>query len=212
MIAWLSGHCRQVGSDHVVLDVSGVGYEVFVTASDLASIVQGIPLAVSVHTVVREDALLLYGFVEVASRDLFRLLISVSGVGPKGALALLSTLSPSAIARTIHDGKPGPLTKAKGIGKRTAELLIVKLRDRLPAELLIDMPEPMVAEPKSSSRTPIAQDAISALVNLGYRVQQAETTIDTVLAGDDAPSGDLGALITSGLAALRTDGRGRHGG
>jgi len=209
MIAWLSGTCHRIGDAHVVVDVSGVGYEVFVTARDLATLQNGAPLALCIHTVVREDALLLYGFIELACRDLFRLLTSVSGVGPKGALALLSELSPAEIAHTIHAGEPGPLTKAKGIGKRTSELLIVRLRDRLPAELLAESIEAPALPRPANRRTPIATDAISALVHLGFRASLAESTIDTLCeaaAAADAPIGDLGALITSALAALRNDG------
>lgn len=205
MIGWLSGVCRQIADDHVVLDVSGVGYEVFVAARDLETLTLGESLALSVHTVVREDALLLYGFVELASRDLFRLLTSVSGVGPKGALALLSALSPAEIAHTIHAGKPGPLTQAKGIGKRTSELLIVRLRDRLPLALLAEIPADQPAPVAASVRSPMADDAISALVHLGFRAQQATSTVDTLLQSAEPTIGDLGDLITAALAALRND-------
>lgn len=205
MIAWLSGVCHHVGTDHIVLDVAGVGYEVYITAHDLDALVLGAPTALSIHTVVREDALLLYGFVELAARDLFRLLISVSGVGPKGALALLSTLSPAEIAQTIHAGEPGPLTRAKGIGKRTSELLIVRLRDRLPVELLAEPTTPQTTLPAPSGRLPMAEDAISALVHLGYRLPIAQATIDALLEQPEPPTADLGTLITAGLAALRTD-------
>ncbi len=208
MIAWLSGVCHRIASDHIVLDVSGVGYEVFVTERDLETLKNGAVLALSIHTVVREDALLLYGFVELAARDLFRLLTSVSGVGPKGALALLSCLSPAEIAHTIHAGQPGPLTNAKGIGKRTSELLIVRLRDRLPVELLAELPEEQTSPTPRSLRPPIADDAISALIHLGYKSPIAASTIDALLEGPEAATraGDLGALITAALAALRIDG------
>ncbi len=204
MIAWLHGTCRDVAEDHVVLDVRGVGYEVFLAGRDLARVDVGSELSVHIHTAVREDAFLLYGFLERASRDLFRLLTSVSGVGPKGGLALLGTLEPAEVAQAIHDGQPAPLTRAKGIGKRTAELLIVRLRDRLPTALLGGALPPDATPVATGPRSLGAADAVSALTHLGYRQQTAEQTVDQLVA-EGAATDDLGALITSALAALRKD-------
>ncbi len=136
MIAWLRGRCQSVAVDHVVLDVAGVGYLVQASARDSATWAVGDEIEVLVHTVVREDAILLYGFGNVAARDLFTALVSVSGVGPKGALALLSELTPREIAMAIHNEQMSELVRAKGIGKRTAELIVVRLRERLPVDLL----------------------------------------------------------------------------
>ena len=201
MIAWLRGQVEWVDETGVVLNVGGVGYDVQVTQRDAAEMVQGETLNVWIHTVVREDALALFGFLERGSRDLFRLLTSVSGVGPRGAQSLLSALTPVEIARSIHDGKPGTLTQAKGVGKRTAEMLVVKLRDRLPPELLVDAPAPAPVSPASGD----AADAISALVNLGYRQAAAQQVIGDLIA--EQPQLKLQELITRGLGAIRADKR-----
>lgn len=200
MIAWLSGICRAVSDDHVVLDVHGVGYMVSMPAADLAALAVGEPTEIMVHTIVREDAIALFGFRTRAGREMFRSILSVSGVGPRGALALLSTLNPSEIARAIHDDEPKALTRAKGIGKRTAELIVVRLRERLPLDLLheaIDASQTSGSLPK----TPQVEQARAALISLGYRPHTAEAALADAAA--DVPSGDLDALLRSALRLLR---------
>lgn len=203
MIAYLKGRCQALGPDHAVIDVGGVGYLVFMAARDTAAFAPGGEIEVMVHTVVREDALQLYGFRTIAARELFLALVSVPGVGPKGALALLSELSPREIALAIHHDRARELTKARGIGKRTAELLVVRLRDRLPVELLVD------GEATDGERVPSAAaspsdavaDACSALVNLGYKPLEARQALEQVQA--DGASDDFAALLRSSLALLR---------
>ncbi len=202
MIAWLSGSILSVAADHVVIDVAGVGYRVQVSARDAATWSVGDAVEVLVHTVVREDALLLFGFRTPAAKDLFTSLVSVPGVGPKGALALLSELTPREIALAIHNEQTRELTRAKGIGKRTAEVLVVRLRERLPVELLagdaIDSDSPSAP---SATTTPAVRDAVSALVNLGYRPNRAREAIDQAVAA--GASDELAALVRSALALLR---------
>ena len=205
MIAYLRGICQSVAADHMVVDVHGVGYHVNMAAREIAEHTAGHDVEVVIHTVVREDALELYGFQTFAGRDLFRNLVSVSGVGPKGALALLSVLSSTEIARAIRSQDIATLTTAKGIGKRTAELLIVRLRDRLPAELLTDEHDPggseALAGGDGGKGSDAVQDTLSALVNLGYRAHLARQAIDSVL--DDGASDDFASLLRSSLALLR---------
>ncbi len=200
MIAWLSGICRSIEDDHAVIDVGGVGYHVAMPGGDLGGLVVGEPVELLVHTVVREDAISLYGFRTRAGREMFRTILSISGVGPRGAMALLSTLTPAEIARAIHDDQPKPLTRAKGIGKRTAELIVVRLRERIPADLLheaIDS-QPSVPAPEESAQL---RQARSALGSLGYRATAADAALAQAAA--DVGSGDLDALIRSALRHLR---------
>jgi Holliday junction DNA helicase RuvA len=204
VIAYLRGICQSVSTDHIVLDVHGVGYHIHMAARETTQHTVGSDVEVVIHTVVREDAFELYGFQSLGGRDLFRNLVSVSGVGPKGALALLSVLSSSEIARAIRGQDISTLTRAKGIGKRTAELLIVRLRDRLPAELLTDGQEPGSREPLEGDGDDApdgVRDTLSALVNLGYRANIAQQAINSVLV--DGASDDFASLLRSSLALLR---------
>ena len=198
MIAWLGGRCRSIGEDHVVVDVGGVGYLVHVPARETENVDIGEPVELQIHTVVREDSFSLYGFQTQAGREMFKTILSISGVGPKGALSLLSAMSPAEIARAIHDDKPRPLTAAKGIGKRTAELIVVRLRERLPAELLHDAMDH--APDTSATWTRAMSDAKSALVNLGFRATAADQAVLEASAG---ASDDFERLLRLALNLLR---------
>ena len=200
MIAWLRGTCRFIEEDHAVLDVGGVGYHVAMTQRDLQDLGVGEVVELLVHTVVREDALNLYGFRTRAGREMFRTILSISGVGPRGAMSLLSTLSPAEIARAIHDDQPKPLTRAKGIGKRTAELIVVRLRERIPVELLNEAIE-LPAEPAPLEDSPQIRKARAALASLGYRPSAADAALARAV--EDVGSGDLDALLRSALRLLR---------
>lgn len=200
MIAWLRGKCQFKSADHIVVDVAGVGYQVQVSSRDAALWLVGETIEVLVHTVVREDAISLYGFATAAARELFVNLVSVPGVGPKGALALLSELAPRDVAMAIHNEHLRELTRAKGIGQRTAEVIVVRLRERLPPELLVGGSSAGV-EGVSQATTAAQKDALSALVNLGYRAATAAEAIDAALA--DGASDELSALVRSALALLR---------
>ena len=200
MIAWLRGRCQSITADHVVVDVAGVGYLVQVSSRDAETWRLGEPLEMLVHTVVREDAISLYGFATAAARELFVSLVSVPGVGPKGALALLSELAPRDIAMAIHNEQLRELTRAKGIGKRTAEVIVVRLRERLPPELLVGGSSAGLEEVPAATSAG-QRDALSALVNLGYRAASATEAIEAALAG--GASDELSALVRSALALLR---------
>ena len=202
MIGYLRGTCQHVGDDHVVLDVAGVGYEVFVTERLRSTAAPGAALEVRVHTEVREDAIILFGFEHAAEKTLFRLLLSVSGVGPRGALALLGALPPGELAVAVRDGKVAALTKAKGIGKKTAETIIIKLRDRLPADLLWTSGS-ATAGP-SVPLPPGTRDVLSALQNLGYRPALAELALAE--AHNAHPDAAFDSLLRAALALLRRPG------
>lgn len=203
MIAWLRGVVRDRGEESVVLDVHGVGWLVTVSRADAAALPDGEPAELLIHMVVREDAMQLYGFRTAAARELFVALTSVPGVGPKGAMALLGDSAPELVARAIHDEDVRTLTKAKGVGKRTAELIVVKLRERLPTSLL-DAPS-SAAAPATGPAQRVQADVESALVHLGYRPADARAAVTAVLADGVDPSVDFDRLLRSALALLRRD-------
>ncbi len=204
MIAWLKGVVRAHEEDRVVLDVHGVGWAVTVSAADRDALAVGETAELLIHMVVREDAMQLYGFRTAAARELFLALTSVPGVGPKGAMALLADAAPELVARAIHDEDVRTLTRAKGIGKRTAELIVVKLRERLPGALLAA--SPAASEPAGTARStadPTLGDVESALGHLGYRPADARAAIAAAI--EAGASVDFDRLLRSALALLRRD-------
>lgn len=206
MIAYLRGICQAVDEEGIVVDVHGVGYRVFLSERDRALHQPGGDAEVLIHTIVREDAFALYGFATAAARDLFVLLLSVSGVGPKGALALLSAMTPQELAAAVEGERLALLTKAKGIGKRTAELIVVKLRGRLPVELLVPVAR-VTGTGTSAAQAGVPatnRDVLSALANLGYKAVVAEAALAQARESGAGPGFD--AVLRATLALLRRPG------
>jgi holliday junction DNA helicase RuvA len=177
VIARLSGIVLEKREDAAVLDVQGVGYLVHLSLQSMAHMPpEGARAQLRCHTHVREDALQLFGFVSSEEEELFRLLIAVSGVGPKLAMNILSGMPAPELAAAILHGELARLTKIPGVGKKTAERLVVELKDRIATSGL--------AAGARSSQAPLAAAAdaalLSALVNLGYRPAAAERTAETV--------------------------------
>ena len=198
MIAWLSGITRWLGGDHIVLDVQGVGYQVFVHERDAARARLNEPFVLHIRMTVREDALTLYGFADPADREVYDALTAVPGVGPKAAMALLSTYTPGQLASAIHRQNAADLTKAKGVGKKLAELILLKLKDKLPVAL-----EDIVAiagKPKTGDDA-VASEVLSALQNLGYRPAVAQEVVNQARALQ--PTANFDALLRVALASLR---------
>lgn len=194
MIARLSGKVIDKLADRIVLDVNGVGYEVFMPATSLARIgPAGSSLVVHTVTHVREDALLLFGFLAFDEKHLFETLTGVSGVGPKLALAVLSGLTPAALRGAVARRDLAALTAVSGIGRKTAERLLVELRDRVgdgaPGEL-----------DTSGEATPF-QDAVTALITLGYARPQAVSAVRDA-AGELAPDAAPEQLVRRALGRL----------
>ena len=174
MIARLFGKVADKHPNRLVVDVSGVGYDVHVPLSTfyVAADVGG-EMALRIHTHVREDQLALYGFATDLELTMFERLIAVSGIGPKLALAVLSGIEPRDLAGAIQRNDLARLTAIPGVGKKTAERICVELRDRLPKSI-----EAASATPAASLR----DDLISALVNLGYHRQAVDRSLDRLLA------------------------------
>ena len=177
MIAQLTGRVDALSDGTCVIDVGGVGYLVQASSRTLSALPQPpAPAKLLIETHVREDAIVLYGFADSAERDWFRLLTTVQGVGGKVALAILSSLSPRDLIGAIAAGDKASLTRAQGVGPRLAVRLLTELKDKtgtIP-------PSTGVTYTPSAAATP-ADDALSALVNLGYRRPEAQQTVARVL-------------------------------
>jgi Holliday junction DNA helicase RuvA len=198
MIAQLTGRVDTLSDGACVIDVGGVGYLVQASSRTLAALPQPPAAArVLVETHVREDAIILYGFAESAERDWFRLLTTVQGVGGKVALAILSAMSPRDLIGAIAAGDKAQLTRAQGVGPRLAVRLLTELKDKtgaMPSSPGVAYtPPPAVASP--------AEDALSALINLGYRRQEAQPAVARV-AERLGETATLDALIRDSLKEL----------
>jgi len=168
MIATVRGRVISRGADHVIVEAAGVGYQVFVPRHPASG--AGDDVLLHTHHVVREDAQLLFGFESREELALFELLISVSGVGPKAALAILSVSRPADVATAISVGDAASLAKAPGVGKKTAERLIVDLRSKM-GSMAVGPFGPFGAD------VPDGDEAVAALRSLGYTVGEAQAAL-----------------------------------
>jgi Holliday junction DNA helicase RuvA subunit len=179
VIASLRGKILEKHPNRIVVDVNGVGYEVFVPLSTFYGLGDpGSEIAVRVHTHVREDALLLYGFVTLLEQELFERLIGIGGIGPKLALAVLSGIEPVELIGAIERGDVARLTAIPGVGKKTSERIVLELKDRLPRA----RPAVVSAGGGAPDIPVLRDDVVSALVNLGYHRPLAEKAADAAIA------------------------------
>ncbi len=179
MIALLRGRVVDKQPNRLIVDVQGVGYEVHVPLSTYYEVGdEGADVSLRVHTHVREDALLLFGFLTPFEQQVFERLIAISGIGPKLAIAVLSGIDPRELVTAVQRGDVARLTAIPGIGKKTAERIVLELRDRL--QQLMTVPQMgTAAAPEPGDR--LRDDLVSALVNLGYHRPQAEKTVESAL-------------------------------
>jgi Holliday junction DNA helicase RuvA len=199
MIARLRGLVDSAGPDSAVIDVGGVGYLVFGSSRTLSRLPRpGEATALHIETHVREDHIHLYGFIDAAERDWFRLLLTVQGVGGKVALAILSALSPDELGRAVAAGDRASLSRASGVGPKLAARLATELKDKAAGFAVAAAPAVGAAHVGVIGA---AGEAVSALVNLGYRRVEAEDAILQALAstGEGAPAA---TLVRAGLRAL----------
>ncbi|MFH1035104.1 MAG: Holliday junction branch migration protein RuvA [Pseudomonadota bacterium] len=175
MIARLRGTLLERRPEQVVLDVAGVGYRVFISLGTFYDLPEpGQPLDLLVHTVVREDAIHLYGFLRPEERAAFLALIAVTGVGPKLALSILSGIAADDLWLAVRGRDAERLTKVPGVGKKTAARLVVELEGKIP-----DLAPGLAAAPLAApGRPPAVEDAISALINLGYPESAANKAVE----------------------------------
>ena len=201
MIARLKGTVHPVDSDRVIVDVQGVGYEVFVSRTSFATLPgDGSPVTLEIHTNVREDALQLYGFATRDEKAMFLKLTQVSGIGPKVALSILSGLSTRELAAAIARADVKRLTDIPHVGKKTAERIIVELKDKIGNVVDLPVGNAPAAAARAVALTGPAEEALSALMNLGYKRAEAEAALADVPAG----TADVGELVRRALKGLAT--------
>ncbi len=181
MIAFLRGRVLDKQPNRLIVDVQGVGYDVHVPLSTFYEAGEaGADITLRVHTHVREDALQLFGFLTVLEQQVFERLIAISGIGPRLAIAVLSGIDPRELVGAVQRGDVARLTAIPGIGKKTAERIVLELKDRLKQLDAGPAGGAMAAAPADRLR----DDLVSALVNLGYHRPQAEKSVEAALSSD----------------------------
>jgi len=180
MIALISGKIVYKGISHVIVDVQGVGYRVFIPLTTFYELPEtGEPVTLHIHTNVKQDAINLFGFYTVQERDLFQLMISVSGIGPKMSMNILSGISAQELLGAISGGNVGKLIRIPGVGKKMAERLVLELKEKVIKKMMME--ESPQAGLQNRLDDIIAEDVLSALVNLGYKNNVAKDALDRAL-------------------------------
>lgn len=186
MISLLNGRVIEVLADSLVVGIGGVGLQVYLPVATRERLRPGDEVVLHTYLVVRQDALSLYGFESRDERELFVLLLQVDGIGPKSALAVLSTLTPEAIQRAVFHEQPEIFTRVPGVGRKTAQKILLQLQDRLPA----------MAGLERAAFSDVDAEVISALTALGYSVVEAQTALQSI--PRDTPA-DLEARLRAAL-------------
>jgi len=203
VISSVRGPVLSIGLDHAVVEVGGLGFAVQAAPGTLAMLRRGEEARLATALVVREDSLTLYGFPDADTRELFGLLQTVTGVGPRLALAILAVLEPRELCRALADGDTAALKRVPGVGLKSAERLVLELKDKVAAPFGATDNATTVRAPASGRDT-----VVEALVGLGFAVKQAEQAVDSVLAGDGgsangaASKTDTSATLRAALAIL----------
>lgn len=192
MIAAVRGEVLDIALDHVVIEAAGVGFKVMATPTTLATLRRGAEARLITAMIVREDSMTLYGFADADARDLFLTLLAVNGIGPSIALGALAMYDGETLRRAIGDGDITALTRIPKVGKKTAELMALSLRDKVG----IVMPSGALTATGHAVRGPV----VEALVGLGFAVKQAEEATDKVLANE--PEATQSTALRSALSML----------
>ncbi|HAJ84369.1 MAG TPA: Holliday junction branch migration protein RuvA [Rhodobacteraceae bacterium] len=212
MIGKLSGRVDYRSSDHVMLDVRGVGYMVYCSDRTLASLpAAGEPVALYTDLLVREDLLQLFGFTSLVEKEWHRLLMSVQGIGAKASLAILGALGPDGVSRAIALGDWISLKAAKGVGPKTAQRVVIELKDKAPGVMAMLGGAPQIHDPgdvidasvptaRPEQVTSAQADALSALANLGYAPGEAAAAVAEI--GGEMAGAKAAALIRAALKKL----------
>ncbi|MDN5860422.1 MAG: Holliday junction branch migration protein RuvA [Pseudonocardia sp.] len=193
MINSVRGEVLEIGLDRVVIDVGGLGYAVSATPNTLATLRRGQQARLATTLVVREDSMTLFGFTGGDERDLFLLLQTVSGIGPRIALATIAVLDPDALRRALSVGDITALTRVPGIGRKGAERLVLELRDK------VDAPDAAPALLPGANGGP-TEEVVEALIGLGFTAKPAEQAVAAVLA--EQAGADASALLRAALSRL----------
>jgi len=199
MIAHLRGRLFSKTPNQAILDCGGVGYDITISVATFSALpAEGAEASLHIHTHVREDQLALFGFAERDEKRLFEKLLTISGIGPKLAITVLSGISSDRLVAAIRSGDHGTLTRIPGIGKKTAERVVLELKDKLD-DLAVAVP----ATAGGPHHGPVGDDALSALVNLGYPRPVALKAIETAVARNPEVASDFEALFRAAMAAIR---------
>ena len=180
MIALICGKIAYKGISSIVVDANGVGYRIFIPLTTFYELPEaGEPVTLHVHTHVKQDAINLFGFYTVQERDLFQLMISVSGIGPKIAMNILSGITANDLLQAISKGDLGKLVSIPGVGRKMAERLVLELKEKVIKKMMIE--QIPVADDQLKASEMIKEDVLSALVNLGYKNNAAKDALDKVM-------------------------------
>jgi Holliday junction DNA helicase RuvA len=197
MIAFLRGRLLSKTPNRAIVECGGVGYDATISVATFTSLPpEGAEARLHIYTHVREDQIALFGFAEPDEKRLFERLLTISGIGPKLAITVLSGIDASRLVTAIRGGDHATLTRIPGIGKKTAERVVLELKDKL---------DDMAVAPSAaaSSMGPAGDDALSALVNLGYARPVAQRAIEAAIAKQPEAAQDFEVLFRAAMAAIR---------
>ncbi|HET9099727.1 MAG TPA: Holliday junction branch migration protein RuvA [Acidobacteriaceae bacterium] len=195
MIAHLRGKLLSKSPQTAVVEAGGVGYEATISIPTFTALpAEGNEVSLLIYTHVREDALALFGFTTATEKRLFEKLLSISGIGPKLAVTVLSGLPPERLIAAIHAQDHATLTRIPGVGKKTAERIVLELKDKL---------QELAPAVGTSNATPVAEDVLSALVNLGYQRVSAQKGVEAAMARDPEAGKDFETLFRAAMAAMK---------
>ena len=172
MISYLKGTILNKRKNFIILEVNGIGYQVFLNPTFFVELITGQPLEIYTHQHIKEDALDLYGFKNLEELEMFELLLSISGVGPRSALGILAVANPEELKISIGRGDSSLLTKVSGVGKKTAERIVLELRDKISHIEIVPS--------AGGGSVDVSGDEIDALISLGYSLQQAREAMRAV--------------------------------
>lgn len=195
MIAHLRGNLLSKSPQNIIVEAAGVGYEVTISIPTFTALpAEGAQVSLLIYTHVREDALSLFGFMDRTEKRLFEKLLSISGIGPKLAVTVLSGLPSERLIAAIHGQDHATLTRIPGVGKKTAERIVLELKDKL---------QELGSVPVAGSSTPITEDVLSALTNLGYQRPVAQKGLESAIARDPNAGKDFETLFRAAMAAMK---------
>jgi Holliday junction DNA helicase RuvA len=199
MIAHLRGRLLSKTPNQAIVECAGVGYEVTISVATFSALPhEGAEIALYIHTHVREDQLALFGFAATQEKRLFEKLLTISGIGPKLAITVLSGIDSSRLVTAIRAGDHATLTRIPGIGKKTAERVVLELKDKLD-----DLATAIPTTTGAAHHGPAGDDALSALVNLGYPRPIAQKAIETAITKNPETAQDFETLFRAAMANIR---------
>ncbi len=195
MIAHLRGRLLAKTPQSAIIEASGVGYEIAISIPTFTALpAEGNEVSLLIHTHVREDAFALFGFMNRTEKRLFEKLLGISGIGPKLALTVLSGLPSERLVAAIHSQDHATLTRIPGVGKKTAERIVLELKDKL---------EDLAPTSVAGATTPLSEDVLSALVNLGYQRAAAQKGIEAAISRNPEAGKDFESLFRASMSAMK---------